>query len=80
MDCVVVLVKSAQTRQAMSTAMSLLGPETTVLSMQNGLGHEDILSDIVGCRPCQPLRVMACQPRANLRLSDAHRHTTCGRC
>jgi 2-dehydropantoate 2-reductase len=47
-DCVIVLVKSAQTRQAMQAAMSLLGPETTVLSLQNGLGHEDILSDIVG--------------------------------
>jgi 2-dehydropantoate 2-reductase len=47
-DCVIVLVKSAQTRQAMTAAMSLLGPHTTVLSLQNGLGHEDILSDIVG--------------------------------
>jgi 2-dehydropantoate 2-reductase len=47
-DCVIVLVKSAQTRQAMAAAMSLLGPETTVLSLQNGLGHEDILSAIVG--------------------------------
>jgi 2-dehydropantoate 2-reductase len=47
-DCVVVLVKSAQTRQAMAAALSLLGPQTTVLSLQNGLGHGDILSEIVG--------------------------------
>jgi 2-dehydropantoate 2-reductase len=47
-DCVIVLVKSAQTRQAMTAAMSLLGPDTSVLSLQNGLGHEDILSDVVG--------------------------------
>jgi 2-dehydropantoate 2-reductase len=47
-DCVIVLVKSAQTEAAMRSAMSLLGPHTTVLSLQNGLGHEDILSDIVG--------------------------------
>ena len=47
-DCVIVLVKSAQTRAAMQAAMSLLGPETTVLSLQNGLGHEDILSEVVG--------------------------------
>jgi 2-dehydropantoate 2-reductase len=47
-DCVMVLVKSAQTRQAMTAAMSLLGPDTTVLSLQNGLGHEDILSEVVG--------------------------------
>lgn len=53
-DCVIVLVKSAQTRQAMAAAMSLLGPDTAVLSLQNGLGHEDILSEIVG-----PSRVLA---------------------
>ncbi len=47
-DCVIVLVKSAQTRQAMLSAMSLLGPHTSVLSLQNGLGHEDILSEVVG--------------------------------
>jgi 2-dehydropantoate 2-reductase len=47
-DCVIVLVKSAQTRPAMQAAMSLLGPNTTVLSLQNGLGHEDILSALVG--------------------------------
>lgn len=47
-DCAIVLVKSAQTRQAMGAAMSLLGPHTTVLSLQNGLGHEDILSELVG--------------------------------
>ncbi len=47
-DCVIVLVKSAQTRAAMQAAMSLLGPHTSVLSLQNGLGHEDILSEVVG--------------------------------
>lgn len=47
-DLVVVLVKSFHTEQAMSAAMSLLGPDTAVLSLQNGLGHEDILADIVG--------------------------------
>jgi 2-dehydropantoate 2-reductase len=47
-DCVIVLVKSAQTRPAMLAALSLLGPNTTVLSLQNGLGHEDILSEVVG--------------------------------
>jgi 2-dehydropantoate 2-reductase len=47
-DCVIVLVKSAQTQSAMRSAMSLLGPHTSVLSLQNGLGHEDILSNVVG--------------------------------
>ncbi len=47
-DCVIVLVKSAQTAQAIQTASALIGPHTSVLSLQNGLGHEDILSAIVG--------------------------------
>ncbi len=47
-DLVVVLVKSFHTLQAMQAATSLIGPDTLVLSLQNGLGHEDILADIVG--------------------------------
>lgn len=48
MDLVIVLVKSFHTRQAMESSRNLVGRETTVLSLQNGLGHEDILSEIVG--------------------------------
>ncbi|MBN3751410.1 ketopantoate reductase family protein [Paraburkholderia sp. Tr-20389] len=47
-DLVVVLVKSFQTDAAMRGALALVGPETRVLSLQNGLGHEDILAGIVG--------------------------------
>lgn len=47
-DCAIVLVKSAQTRDAVTAAMPLIGPTTCVLSLQNGLGHEDILSELVG--------------------------------
>jgi 2-dehydropantoate 2-reductase len=47
-DLVVVLVKSPQTEAAMRGALALLGPQTLVLSLQNGLGHEDILAAIVG--------------------------------
>ena len=47
-DLVIVLVKSFHTEQAMAAATSLVGPATVVLSLQNGLGHEDILADIVG--------------------------------
>jgi 2-dehydropantoate 2-reductase len=47
-DLVVVLVKSFHTGEAMAAAMSLLGSNTVVMSLQNGLGHEDILADIVG--------------------------------
>ena len=47
-DLVIVLVKSFHTHQAMSAATALIGPKTVVLSLQNGLGHEDVLADIVG--------------------------------
>ncbi|WP_250536827.1 2-dehydropantoate 2-reductase [Caballeronia sp. AZ10_KS36] len=47
-DVVIVLVKSFHTDSAMRGALDLVGPETVVLSLQNGLGHEDVLSEIVG--------------------------------
>jgi 2-dehydropantoate 2-reductase len=47
-DLVIVLVKSFHTDSAMRGALALIGPHTCVLSLQNGLGHEDILADIVG--------------------------------
>ncbi len=47
-DVVVVLVKSFHTEAAMRGALALIGPQTVVLSLQNGLGHEDILAEIVG--------------------------------
>ncbi|HEF5873688.1 TPA: 2-dehydropantoate 2-reductase [Burkholderia cenocepacia] len=47
-DLVVVLVKSFHTDAAIRGALSLMGPDTVVLSLQNGLGHEDILIDAVG--------------------------------
>ncbi|QJW82129.1 ketopantoate reductase family protein [Burkholderia glumae] len=47
-DVVIVLVKSFQTDAAIRGAQALVGPDTLVLSLQNGLGHEDILADAVG--------------------------------
>ena len=47
-DLVVVLVKSFHTAEAMAGATALLGPQTLVLSLQNGLGHEDILAEVAG--------------------------------
>jgi 2-dehydropantoate 2-reductase len=47
-DVVIVLVKSFHTDSAIRGARDLVGPETLVLSLQNGLGHEDILADAVG--------------------------------
>jgi 2-dehydropantoate 2-reductase len=47
-DLVIVLVKSFDTAAAMTAAMALLGPKTHVLSLQNGVGHEEILAELVG--------------------------------
>jgi 2-dehydropantoate 2-reductase len=47
-DLVIVLVKSFDTEKAIANAKTLVGDETVVLSLQNGLGHEDILAASVG--------------------------------
>jgi 2-dehydropantoate 2-reductase len=47
-DLVVVLVKSFHTREAIASAGSIVGPDTVVLSLQNGLGHEEVLAEAVG--------------------------------
>ncbi|RQR24037.1 ketopantoate reductase family protein [Burkholderia sp. Bp9142] len=47
-ELVIVLVKSFHTDAAIRGARTLIGPDTLVLSLQNGLGHEDILADAVG--------------------------------
>jgi 2-dehydropantoate 2-reductase len=47
-DLVVVLVKSFHTREAITAAGGIVGPETVVMSVQNGLGHEEILAEVVG--------------------------------
>ncbi len=47
-DLVVVLVKSFATTAAMTQARALVGLHTLVLSLQNGLGHEELLAEIVG--------------------------------
>ncbi len=48
MDLIIVLVKSPQTAEAIAAAAPIIGPATMVMSLQNGLGHETILSDAVG--------------------------------
>src|SRR5262249_6898047 len=47
-DLVIVLVKSYHTRDAIRAASPIIGPQTVVMSLQNGLGHEEILSEEVG--------------------------------
>lgn len=47
-DLAIVLVKSFHTRSAIEAARSIIGPRTALMSLQNGLGHEDILADVAG--------------------------------
>lgn len=47
-DLLVVLVKSFHTRPAIEGARNIVGPHTAVMSLQNGMGHEEILSEAVG--------------------------------
>ncbi len=47
-DLLLVLVKSFDTENAMAQAAPVLGAHTVVLSLQNGLGHEDTLAAAVG--------------------------------
>lgn len=48
MDLVIVLVKSFHTREAVSAAGNIIGAQTVVMSLQNGLGNEEVIADIVG--------------------------------
>lgn len=47
-ELVIVLVKSFHTQAAVEAAVAVIGPDTLVMSIQNGLGHEDIIAGIVG--------------------------------
>ena len=47
-DVVIVLVKSFATAEAIAAAKPAVGPNTVVMSLQNGLGHEEILAAVVG--------------------------------
>ncbi|MDL2259784.1 2-dehydropantoate 2-reductase [Deltaproteobacteria bacterium OttesenSCG-928-K17] len=47
-DLVIVLVKAYDTTSAMKGAVSLLGPGTVVVSLQNGIGNVEKLIEVVG--------------------------------
>lgn len=47
-DLVIVLVKSFDTRRAIEAAAPAIGERTIVMSLQNGLGHEEVLGEVVG--------------------------------
>lgn len=46
-NVVILLVKAGRTPMALDMAMPMIGEKTVVLSLQNGLGHEDVLSRFV---------------------------------
>jgi 2-dehydropantoate 2-reductase len=48
MDLVILAVKAAQAEQAARDAVPLLGTQTVVLTIQNGLGAADVVADVVG--------------------------------
>jgi 2-dehydropantoate 2-reductase len=47
-DLIIVLVKSKDTESVVRSALPWVGEHTLVMSLQNGLGHEDIIASIVG--------------------------------
>ncbi|AQR97464.1 MULTISPECIES: ketopantoate reductase family protein [Clostridium] len=47
-DLVIVLVKSFATKTAIENASSIIGPNTLVMSLQNGLGNEEVIAEVVG--------------------------------
>ena len=47
-DLVIVLVKSFDTREAIENAGPIIGNKTVVMSLQNGLGNEEIIEEVVG--------------------------------
>ena len=49
-DLVVVFVKATATEQAMRDALSLIGPRTSVLTLQNGLGNVEKLCNVIDSR------------------------------
>lgn len=48
MDLVIVLVKSFATETAIKEATNLIGKDTVVMSLQNGLGNEETIEKVVG--------------------------------
>jgi len=47
MDAVILMVKATQTETVMPSLSNIIGPETVIISLQNGLGNEEILKKYV---------------------------------
>lgn len=47
-DLVILLVKSINTREVIESSLNIIGENTVVMSLQNGLGNENIIAEIIG--------------------------------
>ena len=47
MDMVILMVKATQTAEVMADTMPCIGPETVVVSLQNGLGNDEVLAQLI---------------------------------
>ena len=47
MDLIIVFVKSMHSRNALAAGRTLIGDKTYVMSLQNGMGHEEVLAEFV---------------------------------
>lgn len=47
-DLVILAVKAGQVAEAATASMPLIGPDTVVLTIQNGLGSADVVAGVVG--------------------------------
>jgi 2-dehydropantoate 2-reductase len=47
-DLIIILVKSFHTKEAIENVLPIIGDKTVILSLQNGVGNEEILVDVLG--------------------------------
>ena len=47
-DLIIALVKSYHTKEAIEYANPIIGDKTVIMSLQNGLGNEEIIEEVVG--------------------------------
>lgn len=47
-DLIIVLVKSFSTKEAITNGLALIGENSVVLTLQNGVGNEDVIASVVG--------------------------------
>ena len=70
-DLVLVFVKAMFTKAALEGIKSIIGPKTLLLTLQNGGGHEDVLSQFV---PMENVLVGTTQHNASVREDGSIHH------